>query len=301
MRVLMQLLFVCFFCSSFAFANVSDHTFGNKSQEGSIKILDAKELGLKTVAQLNFGELSDLTLKDNLLYMISDKGILYSFYLHIQNDTIQSLQPLDAYKLRTKSSNELKKSYADAEGLSFIGKNLLVSFERKARVELFSKKGKKIENVEIHEDLQNTKMFREKNKGLEAVTYNQKYGVVTAPEINLKNRSRKEHTLFSQTKEWSFPANGNLSALEFFDDDRVIILQKQVNQISRKWLITLSMIDLTNSKYEILAVFDTRDGWNLDNFEGLAKVSENKFLMISDNQDSFFQKTLLVLFEVLRN
>jgi hypothetical protein len=63
-------------------------------------------------------------------------------------------------------------------------------------------------------------------------------------------------------------------------------------------------VDLNNCnkhhvcKSKYLAAFDSYKGWHIDNFEGLTKVGKNRFLMISDDNDSFFQKTLLVLFEI---
>jgi len=75
-------------------------------------------------------------------------------------------------------------------------------------------------------------------------------------------------------------------------------LQRKFNDLTRQRVIVISELNLKTNKYRILARFDTDDGWNIDNFEGLAKVSKNKYLMISDDNDSFLQKTLVVLFEV---
>ena len=50
---------------------------------------------------------------------------------------------------------------------------------------------------------------------------------------------------------------------------------------------------------ELLAKLDSIKGWHIDNFEGLCKVGKNRYLMISDDNGSLFQKTLLVLFEIM--
>jgi hypothetical protein len=55
-----------------------------------------------------------------------------------------------------------------------------------------------------------------------------------------------------------------------------------------------------NCKSEILAQFSSGDGWQVDNFEGLAKVGKNRYVIVSDDNDRFFQRTLLVYFEVLK-
>ena len=48
-----------------------------------------------------------------------------------------------------------------------------------------------------------------------------------------------------------------------------------------------------------MAVFDTSQGWLLDNFEGLARHREQRFFMVSDDNRSALQSTLLVYFELL--
>ncbi len=63
--------------------------------------------------------------------------------------------------------------------------------------------------------------------------------------------------------------------------------------------VNLKKCTLNICSSKILAKLETEKGWNIDNFEGLAKVDKNRYLMISDDNGSPLQKTLLVLFEVL--
>ena len=297
----MKILFVSFFVVSTLFSNLLEFRFGDKKREGMIEILDVKHLDFKRFEENEFLELSDLAYKDGTLYILSDKGVLFSFDADINNDQIQRLQFLKTNKLRDKKGKELKVSKSDAEGLSFLGNELLISFERKHRVELFSIDGQKLKKVVIHKELQDKKAYRKKNKGLEAVVYSKTYGVLTLPELSLNSYPRKTHLLYSKDHTWEFPASGNVSSIEMLDEHSVLLLEKQANFFSRRWIITLSSLNLINSQHKILAEFDTRDGWNLDNFEGLSKVGENSYLMISDDNDSFFQKTLLVLFRVVKD
>ena len=86
--------------------------------------------------------------------------------------------------------------------------------------------------------------------------------------------------------------------------DRVLVLLREFNKFSRKRVTTLCEVNLNKCKRgicqsEILARLDSSDGWHLDNFEGLTKVGKNRYLMISDDNGSFLQKTLLVLFEIV--
>ena len=47
-----------------------------------------------------------------------------------------------------------------------------------------------------------------------------------------------------------------------------------------------------------IAVFDSSEGWNVDNFEGLTRHQGRRFFMVSDDNGKAIQRTLLVYFEV---
>ena len=50
-----------------------------------------------------------------------------------------------------------------------------------------------------------------------------------------------------------------------------------------------------------VALMDTAQGYQIDNFEGLARHKGNRFFMVSDNNDLFVQRTLLLYFEIVEN
>ena len=84
----------------------------------------------------------------------------------------------------------------------------------------------------------------------------------------------------------------------------MLVLERSFDNIMRRRITTLSKVYLDKCndglcKSVVLAKLDSKKGWNIDNFEGLTKISDNQYLMVSDDNDSMFQKTLLVLFEVL--
>ncbi|MCD6190834.1 MAG: esterase-like activity of phytase family protein [Sulfurimonas sp.] len=269
-----------------------------------INILDSKELKFEALDGIEVTELSALAYKDSTLYALSDKGYLYHFEIGIKKSKIKKLSLKKAFKLKNKSGKKLKKKKRDSEGLVFLGDNLLISFERKHRVELFSLNSVKIKKIKINKSLRDSENYESKNKGLEAVAYSKKYGVITAPELPLKNEDQEYHTLYAKDKTWKFKAEGSITALEFMDRERILVLLREFNEFSRKRVTTLCEINLNNCKKsvcksKVLARLDSSDGWSIDNFEGLARISDNRYLMISDDNGSFFQKTLLVLFEIV--
>lgn len=269
----------------------------------NIKILDSKELSFDNINDIEVTELSALAIKENNLYALSDRGYLYYFDISIQNNKINKLELDKAFNLKNKKGIRLKKNMRDSEGMVLIDEGILISFEKKPRVELYSLTGVKIKNIDIHIKLKHIEKYKSKNKALEAIAYNKKHGVLTAPELPLDHKNEKYHRLYTNDKIYKFKACGSITALEFIDDDTVMVLEREFNYISRQRVITLSKVYLDKCKKSVcksrlLAKLDSKDGWKIDNFEGLTKIGKSQYLMISDDNDSLLQKTLLVLFEI---
>jgi len=245
-------------------------------------------------------ELSGLAYDKKVLYGVSDYGVLHHFNLKISNNIIQSITPIKSYELRNKKNEILKNKHRDSEGLIYKKKKLYISFERKHRVEEFSLTGQKIKKISLNKKLKNGN-FRSKNKGFEALAYHKKHGFLTAPELPFK--SQNTHTIYAKNKVYSFKKSGSITALEFIKTNKLLVLERDFNALLRRQLITLSVVDLKQCKknfckVKTLKVLDSYKDKNVDNFEGLTKIEDKLFLMVSDDNGSLFQKTLFVLFEV---
>jgi len=270
----------------------------------SQKQLNLRHINILDVKQLHFSgvnELSGLAYKNNKLYAIGDGGILYRFSLDIQNKKIAHLSLDYAKELRDKHNKKLSKKMSDSEGLAFYKKNLLISFEGENRVDLYSLNAKKIKSIKINKKLLKYSDYDGKNKGLESVAYSKKYGVLTAPEVPLKKK--KIHIIYAKDRVWHFKAKGVISDMTFISKNKLLILLKEfhlftMHRISRVVLLNLKKCKYGSCKAKIIHEFDSKDGWRLDNFEGITKVKNNLFLVVSDNNHNPFQKTLLVLFEL---
>ena len=272
-----------------------------KNNYMGLTILDSKELEFDTYKNIKFREISALAFKNNILYGLNDKSKLFKFHLDIQKDKIVGLELEDVIKLKDKKDKKLIKINRDSEGMFIVGKKLIISFEKNPRVEIYSFDGKKIRAIPINKSLRDISDYVAPNKALESLAYNKKYHLVTAPELPLKGE--KYHTLYSKKKQWKFKVNGSITALEFIDKNRILVLQRDFNYFTRRRETILSIVNLSKCKKKIckektVAIFKSSDGWHLDNFEGLTRISKNKFLMISDDNESLFQKTLLVLFKI---
>ena len=164
---------------------------------------------------------------------------------------------------------------------------LLISFERKNRVDLYSTRGRKLKEIKLHKKLKHNRDFSAPNRGLESVSYSPKYGVVTIPETPLKSKKSDFHTLYAKKKSWSFYAKGKISSIEFIDDEKLLLL------IRNKALVTVDLSLCQNGLCMVKHLTEVSGS-----FEGVAKVGKKRFLAVDDNDGSFFKKTHLVLFEL---
>jgi len=309
-------------CSSFK-ANAYNYSITPENIDSHfmrINILSSFILKTKTKDSLPITEFSDLAWDEDeqLLYAVSDEGYLYHLKLGFNKKKLQTVSIVAAMHLKDKHKQPLKGKFSDAEGLALTNGNngkrgdsiLIISFENKPRIATFSSDGSFIRKVKTIKKLRKRKSFRHKNKALESVTLHPKYGILTASETPLKANPLNKQTLYSSTgKEWHFAAskvkNSSITALEVLPNGDVLILERAYNGFLFPVVISLRQLNIQNCKSSnlcetsLIAQFSSSDGWILDNFEGLTHIRGNQYLMVSDNNNSPFQKTILVLFEIL--
>lgn len=285
-----------------------------------LNILGSFLIKANTKDSLPIIELSDLAWDEDeqLLYAISDEGLLYHLKLDFKNKKLQAVTVIAAMNLRDKEKLPLKGKYSDAEGLAIRHSNngkrgdseLIISFENKPRIAVYSTNGHYLKNVKTVKKLRKRKYFRSNNKALESVTLHPTYGILTASEKPLKANPLNKQTIYSSKgKEWHFTAskekNSSITAIEVISKDKILILERAYNGIFSPIVIRLRQLNINKCnnlnlcETEEIAKFDSSDGWILDNFEGLTHFRDNQYLMVSDNNNNPFQKTLLVLFEIV--
>jgi len=261
-----------------------------------------------------FSEISDLAYdeKKGLLYMISDKGILYTFKASFSDNDFK-IEPLKATYFKKRSGKRFKRRYhnRDTEGMALDDKgNIYVSREGKLRVTQFSADGIKIKNLKLPKKLRKIKEddLQSGNKGLESLAWHPKYGLITALELPDENTKLDDQTIYSFSgKSWKlkmepYKKNG-ISEIEVMDDGNLLILERAYNGLFGKFVVTLKKLYIQGCKKEpcnaeTILTIDSAKDWNIENFEGLARVGKNRYLMISDDNNNFFQKTLLIYFEI---
>jgi len=289
---------------------LNGYNIAPKNYSGSIKILKQQKLDYY-FKSAKFAELSDLAYDSSTstLYMVSDKGSFFTFRATF-SDNNYKLNQIAGYKLRSKKGKRLKRWKRDSEGLALDShKNLYISFEGKPKISLFTKKGQRVKNIKLPRILKRVRL-RSKNKSLEALAWHPKYGLITALEYSKVGDKKQDQTIYSTSgKIWRIKLedipNNAITALEVMDDGNLLILERAYNGIFGKFEVNLvklyinSCQERTFCKKKLLLSIDNAKGWEVNNFEGLTKVGKNRYLMISDDNDSLFASTILIYFKVI--
>ena len=287
---------------------------------GHIRFLGMLQLPNPTVDGMRFSQLSGLAWDDDdgILYAISDKGFLFHLQPIFENGVLTGLNLLKAVHLRELGSGKpLKGTRADCEGLDILhGRNgrkgdaeLIISFERFPRIVRYRPDGYAISEYPLSAPLNDARMYQDPNEMLESVCVDSKLGILTVPEVPLKGEHQGVTRIFSlDGKSWIYPLpTGNrISALECLGNYRVMALESNFSGILGRLEVFLKIATLSPRgsitepvPVETAVALDTDKGHQIDNFEGLARHRGNRFFLVSDDNDLFIQRSLLMYFELL--
>jgi len=274
-----------------------------------ITLLDQKQLLYKQIGNVPFAEISDLAYfpPSHTLMMLSDKGRLYDFGATFDQGRM-ILDPRGAYRLRKVNGKLLGKHHRDSEGMARdkTGR-LAISFEGRPRVTLVDKSGHIVRDLKLPKKLRSIKQYRGRNKGLEALAWHPRYGWLVAKERPRKGSPVKQAVYSLGGRVWRFKAENipsdSVTAIAVMDDGNLLVLERAFVKEKLLGVVTLKKVYLDRVKNgwcrtKVLAQMRTDRGWAIDNFEGLTRVAPHRYVMVSDDNDNFFQKTLLVYFEV---
>ena len=284
---------------------------------GRIRFLGMLQLPNPTVDGMRFSQLSGLTWDDDdgILYAISDKGFLFHLQPVFENGVLTGLKLLKALHLREIGSNKpLKGTRGDSEGMDILNgrksdAELIVSFERFPRIVRYRPNGYAIDESPLPAPLNDARMYQDSNKMLESVCADSKLGILTVPEAPLKEERQGVTRIFSlDGKSWVYPlpVGNRISALECLGNNKVMVLESNFGGILGRLQIFLKLATLSPdgsptepAPIESVVALDTGKGHQIDNFEGLAKHRGNRFFLVSDDNDLFFQRSLLMYIELL--
>ncbi len=293
--------------------------FSNGARFGAIRVLGSVRLATRSVDGLTVHGLSGLAWSalQRRLYAVSDRGFVLHLTPRIADGMLVGASYCAAYALQDQYGAALNGRWRDAEGLSLRARGanadeeLLISFEQYPRIARYSRDGRLLGALQLPAELRDLSHYAGPNRALEALTETRRFGVIVAPESALAPASHGSIPLFSlHGGRWAFHSldtrHGGLVGLETLPDDNLLVLERRYISPFHPLIIALSRVTLTaapipTATQQELARFDTTAGWSMDNFESVAHHEANRYFMISDDNASPLQHTLLMYFEIMGN
>jgi hypothetical protein len=282
---------------------------------GTLRLPDDKVDGLSLAGMSGLAWDED----EQILYALSDLGHVFHLRPLFEDGRLSDVEVLGAYRLKDVNGRSLVPPWKDSEGLIAINTDngikgdseLIVCFEVKQRIRRYIPDGKRLGEYPLPPPLQSIRNFANPNISLEAITLDPRWGVLIAPEWPLRTDSADDELkIYSSDGRYTwryplYPAAGSaLVAMETLQDGSLLTLERAFVSVTRPLVIALRRTRLTDDhdsplQVEDVAVFSTSQDWLLDNFEGLSAHRDHRFFIISDDNRSFLQSTLLVYFELL--
>ncbi len=236
------------------------------------------------------------------VYAVSDRGRVHHWRPRFAAGRLVGVELRASFPLHDRAGRPLQGDSADAEGValeaSSEGRRLWISFEREHRIAPYDTQGRLLGAPRVPEPVRDAGY----NTGMEALA--------GAGRQRLVGLERGPAGDGATTPIWSEPggrvhayplaaeANSALTALAPAGPGRYLALERAYSPL-RPIVITLKSIRWRASEgisVTPLARLSGGEGWHLDNFEGLAALGAGRYLMVSDDNFSTLQRTLLACF-----
>jgi hypothetical protein len=251
------------------------------------------------------------------LYALSDDGHIVHLRPIFEAQMLIGVEILETSRLRDRNGDTLEDEFSDAEGLVALNSRngtagdtqLAISFGQHPRIELHSPDGVFLHPVMLPEALRRRANSDGENYELEALTDHPDFGLITGPQHPLQSALGATFSLHSLNgKVWRYtPLDYKYSALVGLESMRngdLLLLERRYSSIFKPVIFALRRLHLPQNN-ELDAVvseevvhFDIKEGWSVDNFEGVARYEGNGYFLISDDNKSRIQKTLLLYIEI---
>jgi hypothetical protein len=287
-----------------------------------IRLLGTVRLSNDPVDGHPASELSGLAWDDDeqLLYAVSDNGHLAHLRPLFDRERLVGVELAATHSLKSGKQKRLVHYLGDAEGLAITNGNngiggdaeLLISFEGTPRVDRYRPDGELLATLPIPGPLGEGSRYACRNCQLEAVALDPDLGLLLAPQRPLRGQPRNLHSLFDgHERTWTFPAiaedHCSIVDLASTAEGGLLVLERRYKNVFSPVIFAIRRLRADTTRHphggplavEDLAILDNTEGWSIDNFEGLAHHRANRYFMVSDDNNSALQSTLLVYLELL--
>ncbi len=288
----------------------SGDSYMNILLQGALKLSDDKINGL------NARELSGLAWDEDeqLLYAVSDDGHLVHLSPEFKNGILTGLEFINAFPLKDSNNNILEGDGADAESLAIINSAntnkgdsvLIITLEAPQRIHKFQSDGTFISEVALPQHLYDGHEHNDNTPTLDALSFHPEHELLMAPVKALVDTPDGLFSIYSSKGEkWNYaPLDKKNSAtlgMETLPDGSVLVIERVYSSMFKPVIYALRKLKFDGEVINVkeIAHFNSREGWSIDNFESVTRYKENSYFMISDDNESSFQKTVLIYFKIL--
>jgi hypothetical protein len=280
--------------------------------EPKLEVLGKAEIPATGKDGVPVNELSGLAwdADEKLLYAVSDGGVLHQFRVQLEGDKITAIEHVLSAPLAAPAAG---KTVTNAEGLAVVNSDdgkpgnseLLVAFEDGPAIARFTPQGQWIADVTLPGPLADAKNYAKKNSRLESVAFDNTHGVLTAPERPLRGEPETLHKIYAgDGATWGFDAaqpDGRIKAIETMVDGNLLVLERTEGADGAR-AAHLRYLDLAacaaGGQCTAPDLSATPDPLLVDNFEGMARLTDSLFLIATDRTKKDVEPTRFVLFKL---
>lgn len=272
--------------------------------------------GNMQVDGVRVAELSGLawSADDELLYAVSDLGYVVHLKVRLEGDALLGVEPVRAFRLSDPDGVVAgARRRFNAEGLTLRGAadgrpgntELVVSVEEKPPlIARFSTEGVALGALDVPAPADDIDNYRKKGQGLESVAFSAEYGLMTAPEAPLLDTPSDWHAVYADGQQWSFTRHEEDSRLKAFDalpDNRLLVLERTRYASRKEQSASLRRVDLGDCDDDGLCKSTTLAELPAghQNFEGMALLTPDRALLVSDNGGKAASDTRFTLVPLL--
>lgn len=248
---------------------------------------------------------------EQLLYALSDRGVLLHFNVRTAENLIQAVEPVHAVQLVVSGMEDAGGRGIDTEDMVLVNHDngrkgdseLFVVTEREPRFLQIRPSGEIIRELPVPAPLNVQENFQKLNQGLESLVLHPVHGLLTAPEAPLKSTPGHMHTLYGEEGTWMFErhsAEARLKAMALLENGDLLVLERSRVPASKLMRASLRQVTLetcggskTCRTEERLVLPEERS-----NFEGLTHFRGKQFFLVNDHNGKDGQGGSLLLVQL---
>ncbi|MCC7412932.1 MAG: esterase-like activity of phytase family protein [Gammaproteobacteria bacterium] len=283
-----------------------------------VRLLGALRLAKTEVDGYGLRQLSALAWDADagVLYALSDDGYIAHLQPQFDNGMLAGIDFVAAWPLLEADGTPVQGERADSEGLAIEnGRNgiagdavLLVSYEVHPRLLRYTPDGRQIEALALPAPLADMDAYADDNEGLEAVALHPRLGILVAPERRLRGDHSGTLPIFAlDGRQWRYtpidPDHSALVGMDVTPDGVLLVVERRYNSLFSPVIFSVRRLapgdEPGTPPVADVARFDSTGDFRIDNFETIARHDGNRYFMVSDDNRSAIQRTVLIYFEIL--